>query len=102
MVMYILDISYTPVPSTFTLTHGSKPEVYIWSLWALATLGYSESRESALARQTAATLPVASGSGEKLEPNDHLLCFDDLYYTGVVEPNPAADVSLVFDLTKPA
>lgn len=52
-----------------------------------------------LSYQSPATFPVLSGSGDKLEPNDHLLCFDDLYYTGVVEPAPATDVSNVFNLS---
>ncbi|KAF8610175.1 hypothetical protein BDV93DRAFT_9100 [Ceratobasidium sp. AG-I] len=89
--MFKLDVSYTPIPHSFTLTHGSNPNTRTWSLWALASLSYPATRARILAEQSWATLAVPSGSGEKLEPNDQLLCFDDLYYTGLIEPNPGDD-----------
>ncbi|KAJ3344313.1 hypothetical protein HDU93_000103 [Gonapodya sp. JEL0774] len=89
--MFKLDVSYTPVPYWFTLTHGADLNTRTWSLWALASLSFPEMRARILGEQSWATLPVPSGSGKKLEPNDHLLCFDDVYYTGLIYPNPGDD-----------
>ncbi|KAB5589266.1 hypothetical protein CTheo_7283 [Ceratobasidium theobromae] len=89
--MYDLDISYTPIPPHFTLTHGVDPHTNTWSVWALAALSYPESRAQVLREQSSRTFPLHDGSGEKLEPDDHLLCFDLLYYTGVMQVFAGAD-----------
>ncbi|KAG9076142.1 hypothetical protein FRC06_009681 [Ceratobasidium sp. 370] len=86
-----LDISYTPVPATFTLSHGAGQNDYVWSIWALASLGFPESRQRQLDWQRPHVFPALSGSGQKIDPDDQLLCFDLLYYTGVAEPSPAND-----------
>ncbi|KAG8699792.1 hypothetical protein FRC09_006377 [Ceratobasidium sp. 395] len=86
-----LDVSYTPVPSTFTLSHGAEQRDYVWSIWALASLSFPESRQRQLDWQRPHILPALSGSGKKIEPDDQLLCFDLLYYTGVMETAPAMD-----------
>jgi hypothetical protein len=65
----------------------------MWSVWALASLGYPKSRAKALSAQFPKAFPLHDGSGRKLEPDDQLLCFDLLYYTGVVIPFAADDVS---------
>ncbi|KAB5592604.1 O-FucT domain containing protein [Ceratobasidium theobromae] len=89
--LYGLDISYTPVPSSSTLTHGADSRTTVWSIWALAMLGYPKTRAKALPDQLALTFPLHDGSGKKLLPDDHMLCFDLLYYTGVVQPIPTND-----------
>ncbi|KAF8610173.1 hypothetical protein BDV93DRAFT_517351 [Ceratobasidium sp. AG-I] len=81
--LYNLDISYTPVPDSFTLSGGLKKDQYFTSLWSLASLGFPESRNYFLTRQGSKTLPTTSGTGEKLEPDDKMLCFDLLYYVGL-------------------
>ncbi|KAG9086266.1 hypothetical protein FRC07_013137, partial [Ceratobasidium sp. 392] len=86
-----LDVSYTPVPSTFTISHGTDQKDYMWSIWALASLSFSESRQRQLDWQRPRTFPALSGSGKKIDPDDQLLCFDLLYYTGLMELAPAAD-----------
>ncbi|KAG8751146.1 hypothetical protein FRC12_012582 [Ceratobasidium sp. 428] len=89
--MLNLDVSYTPVPSTFTLSHGAEQRDYVWSIWALASLSFPESRQRQLDWQRPHILPALSGSGKKMDPDDQLLCFDLLYYTGVMETAPAID-----------
>ncbi|KAB5592602.1 hypothetical protein CTheo_3928 [Ceratobasidium theobromae] len=89
--MYNLDISYTPIPSSFTLTHGADPRTIIWSTWALASLGYPQTRAQVVREQVSRTFPLHDGSGEKLEPDDHLLCFDLLYLIGLMQLGPSDD-----------
>ncbi|QRV86512.1 O-FucT domain protein [Ceratobasidium sp. AG-Ba] len=84
-----LDVSFTPVPSTFTLSRGAIENDYILSTWALASLAYPESRQRQLDWQRHRILP--DGSGKKVEPDDQLLCYDLLYYIGLVESAPAGD-----------
>lgn len=89
--LYELNVSWTPVPSTFTLTHGADPQTYMWSMWGLASLGFPKSRARVLPGELPKTVPLNDGSGKKLEPDEQLLCFDLLYFTGVMEPYPAND-----------
>lgn len=78
-----IDVSYTPVPDSFTLSGGNKKDQYYTSLWSLASLAYPESRNYFLTRQASKTFPAISGTGEKFEPDDRMLCFDLLYYVGL-------------------
>lgn len=48
------------------------------SFWALARLGYPEDRQRHL-REDIRPSPL---HGAVLDPDDHLLCFDYLYYVG--------------------
>ncbi|KDN51561.1 hypothetical protein RSAG8_00106, partial [Rhizoctonia solani AG-8 WAC10335] len=89
--IYGLDISYTPVPSTHTLTHGSNPDTDMWSIWGLASLGFTRSRARILPDQFRKAFPLQSSSDQKLEPDETMLCWDNLYYTGVFEPYPTLD-----------
>ncbi|KAG8715213.1 hypothetical protein FRC11_005286 [Ceratobasidium sp. 423] len=89
--IYELDISYTPVPSTFSLTHGSDPNTYMWSIWGLASLGFAKSRIRVLPDQFRKASPLQSNPDQKLEPDETMLCWDSLYYTGVFEPYPSSD-----------
>jgi hypothetical protein len=77
------DISYTPVPESFTLTKGFKKDQYYLSLWSLVSLSYSKTRDWVLSTQSSRTLPLASGTDEKVMPDDKMLCFDLLYYIGL-------------------
>ncbi|KEP54707.1 GDP-fucose protein O-fucosyltransferase [Rhizoctonia solani 123E] len=81
--LYNLDISYTPVPSSFSLSQGHKKDQYYLSIWSLASLAYQATREWAYATQSLHTLPVTSGTGERVAPAERLLCFDLLYYVGL-------------------
>ncbi|KAG8715214.1 hypothetical protein FRC11_005287 [Ceratobasidium sp. 423] len=81
--LYNLDISYTPVPDTFSLSQGHRKDQYHLSLWSLASLGYQATREWAYGIQSSRTLPVTSGTGERVMPEEKLLCFDLLYYIGL-------------------
>ncbi|KAH7340519.1 hypothetical protein B0J17DRAFT_715729 [Rhizoctonia solani] len=89
--LYGLDISYTPVPETYTLTHGFNPDTYIWSIWGLASLGFTRSRMRVLPDQFRKAFPLQSNPEQKLEPDETMLCWDTLYYTGVFEPYPSID-----------
>lgn len=84
-------VAYTPVPSSFTLSRGAIEDDYVLSAWALASLAFPETHEQQLNWQRSRILP--DGSGRRTEPDDQLLCFDLLYYVGLVEPAPAGDVS---------
>ncbi|CAE6447621.1 unnamed protein product [Rhizoctonia solani] len=81
--LYNLDISYTPVPSSFSLSQGYKKDQYHLSLWSLVSLAYRATSKWAYATQSSHTLPVISGSGERVAPAEKLLCFDLLYYIGL-------------------
>ncbi|CAE6426925.1 unnamed protein product [Rhizoctonia solani] len=89
--IYGLDISYTPVPSTYTLTHGSNPDTNMWSIWGLASLGFTRSRAQVLPDQFRKAFPLQSNPNQKLEPDETMLCWDNLYYTGIFEPYPSLD-----------
>ncbi|CAE6482098.1 unnamed protein product [Rhizoctonia solani] len=81
--LYNLDISYTPVPETFSLSQGHRKDQYYLSLWSLASLAYQATSEWAYAMTGSRTLPVTSGTGERVAPTEKLLCFDLLYYIGL-------------------
>ncbi|QRV98201.1 O-FucT domain protein [Ceratobasidium sp. AG-Ba] len=82
-------VSYTPVPSTFTLSRGAIANDIMFSAWALASLAYPKSRQLQLNSKRPHILP--DHSGRKIEPDDQLLCFDALYYVGLIDPSPAYD-----------
>ncbi|KAF8758465.1 GDP-fucose protein O-fucosyltransferase [Rhizoctonia solani] len=65
--LYNLDISYTPVPDSFTLSGGSKKGQYYLSLWSLASLAYRATREWAYGVQSSRTLPLTSGTANEEE-----------------------------------
>ncbi|ELU44476.1 hypothetical protein AG1IA_01505 [Rhizoctonia solani AG-1 IA] len=79
---------YSDVPGlynldSFTLSGGSKKGQYYLSLWSLASLAYRATREWAYGVQSSRTLPLTSGTGERIAPGEKLLCFDLLYYIGL-------------------
>ncbi|CAE6510506.1 unnamed protein product [Rhizoctonia solani] len=49
----------------------------------LASLAYQATREWAYATQASHTLSVISGTGERVAPEEKLLCFDLPYYIGL-------------------
>jgi hypothetical protein len=71
-----LDVSYTTAPRWIKMDQGNDGDPHA-TFWALASLGFSERRDSNL--QTPALSPINSAS---LPPDDHMLCFDYLYYVG--------------------
>ncbi|KAJ7283995.1 hypothetical protein C8J57DRAFT_751130 [Mycena rebaudengoi] len=69
-----LDISYTTAPSWIKVLPGDDGDPHA-SFWSLAALSFPEGRSSSL--QTPALSPIHKLA---LPPDDHMLCFDNLYY----------------------
>ncbi|OBZ78696.1 hypothetical protein A0H81_01215 [Grifola frondosa] len=69
-----LDISYTKAPSWLKLI-PDYPHDMCSTFWSLARLGFSEER----ARNIGHALPSPL-HGARLDPDEHLLCYDYLYY----------------------
>jgi len=73
-----IDVSYTAVPDNFKMfNNADDPHV---SLNKLMQLGYPSGRTSALQQHHPLPAPVSSSH---LEPSDHLLCYDFLYFTSI-------------------
>ncbi|KAL4062994.1 hypothetical protein V8B97DRAFT_2026577 [Scleroderma yunnanense] len=73
-----LDLSHTRVPAWVKLTQPGIPDKHA-SLWSLARLSFPEARAEALTQP-----PIPSPQNQvSLPPDDHLLCYDYLYYTAV-------------------
>ncbi|KAH7886098.1 hypothetical protein F5I97DRAFT_2025845 [Phlebopus sp. FC_14] len=73
-----LDISYTRAPDSIKLTPAGIDDKHS-SFWSLATLAFPEARSNALSQP-----PYPSPQHQvSLPPDDHLLCYDYLYYVGV-------------------
>ncbi|KAJ7282082.1 hypothetical protein C8J57DRAFT_89866 [Mycena rebaudengoi] len=69
-----LDISYTTAPSWIKLLDGEDGDPHA-SFWSLAALSFPEMRAQSL------TEPALSPINKvALPPDDHLLCFDNLYW----------------------
>ncbi|KAG1817615.1 uncharacterized protein BJ212DRAFT_1246275, partial [Suillus subaureus] len=75
--MAITDISWTQTPPWVELTSPSKHDNHA-SFWPLASLGFPETRLNSLA------LSLTNHSSPQhqvsLPPDEHVLCFDFLYY----------------------
>ena len=73
------DISYTLAPDWIKLTPD--PNDMYASFWSLARLSFPEMRTEYLAQ---APPPDPSPQRQaRLPPDDHLLCYDYLFYAGV-------------------
>ncbi|KAG8907820.1 hypothetical protein FRB99_001993 [Tulasnella sp. 403] len=73
-----LDISFTPIPTKFAI-----PNTMNWySFWGLADLLYPLGRSEALALPDGK--PGPSDSKTVLPPDEHVSCFDDLFYAVAV------------------
>ncbi|KAG2339449.1 hypothetical protein BDR05DRAFT_968039 [Suillus weaverae] len=72
-----LDVSWTRTPAWVELTSLSKQHNHA-SFWSLASLGFPEARASSLALSP--TNHPSPQHQVSLPPDDHLLCFDFLYY----------------------
>ncbi|KAF7356995.1 hypothetical protein MVEN_01036100 [Mycena venus] len=79
-----LDVSYTPAPRWIKMDPANDGDPHA-TFWALASLAFPETRASNL--QTPAMSPIHSVA---LAPDEHMLCYDYLYYVG------ASNVCLVF------
>ncbi|KIY73465.1 hypothetical protein CYLTODRAFT_448795 [Cylindrobasidium torrendii FP15055 ss-10] len=76
---YLLDLSYTLAPDWVKIVPWSSSEAVNdrhTSFWALARLGFPETRNS-LNLEPALPSPLHNAT---LEPDDHLMCLDYLYY----------------------
>jgi hypothetical protein len=76
-----LDISYTRMPSWIKLIPGFEPDQHS-SFWALAPFGFPETRAANLVPPLASPLHQVL-----LPPDDHVLCFDYLYYMCASQPH---------------
>ncbi|KIK35892.1 hypothetical protein CY34DRAFT_811817 [Suillus luteus UH-Slu-Lm8-n1] len=72
-----LDISWTRTPAWVELTSPSKQDNHA-SFWSLASLGFPEARSSSL--KLSPTNHPSPHHQVSLPPDDHVLCFDFLYY----------------------
>ncbi|KAJ6547863.1 hypothetical protein B0H10DRAFT_2170100 [Mycena sp. CBHHK59/15] len=70
-----LDISYTTAPSWIKILPNDNGDPHA-AFWALARLQSPKQRAMNL------RTPARSPNGVSLPPDDHLLCFDNLYYVG--------------------
>jgi hypothetical protein len=78
------DISYTPVPSWAVLGRDDHAQ-----FWPLAALSYSDARKDHL------VTPNPSKEGKaSLKPDEHLLCYDFLYYVSA-GPHVSVPLSVV-------
>ncbi|KAF7309550.1 hypothetical protein MIND_00325900 [Mycena indigotica] len=71
-----LDVSYTTAPRWIKLEPGNDGDPHA-SFWALAALAFPETRSENL--QSPALSPINKAA---LAPDEHLLCYDYLYYVG--------------------
>jgi len=76
-VQFSLDVSLTPVPDSRFIKGRNGINIA-----ALATLGWPEPRAEAL--KNSETVP-APGSEKAVEPDEVMLCFDELYYAASVK-----------------
>ncbi|EJT99008.1 hypothetical protein DACRYDRAFT_56709 [Dacryopinax primogenitus] len=74
-----LDVSYTGVPDSFKLFPQDVRDPHV-SLNKIMQLAFPSVRKSALQKHHPAPARL---SGLSLEPSEHLLCYDYLYYTSV-------------------
>ncbi|KAG8745303.1 hypothetical protein FRC10_008320 [Ceratobasidium sp. 414] len=75
-------VSFTPVPDEFTISQGYKKDQWFASLWALVSLGFPKTRDWAWTYRQSLATPTQSG--EVLKPDDEMLCFDLLFYVGMI------------------
>ncbi|KAJ7065244.1 hypothetical protein C8F01DRAFT_736409 [Mycena amicta] len=71
-----LDVSYTAAPRWIKLEPGNDGDPHA-AFWALASLAFQETRAENL--QTPALSPIHQLA---LPPDEHMLCYDYLYYVG--------------------
>lgn len=74
------DISYTPTPGFVKL--NDIPQDFHALFWMLAALGFPNIRERALKEQSPHPSPQSQAV---LEPNEHFMCLDYVYYASAVE-----------------
>ena len=77
-----LDVSYTPIPKSAKLYEGQEGDPHV-RLSSLAALTYPDGR--ARAGLPAQAPEPAGGSGHTKLPDEHLACFDFLYYASEVQ-----------------
>jgi hypothetical protein len=72
----VIDVSYTTAPRWIKMDQDNDGDPHS-TFWALASLAFSETRASNL--QTPVLSPIHSVA---LPPDEHMLCYDYLYYVG--------------------
>ncbi|EIN11023.1 hypothetical protein PUNSTDRAFT_85524 [Punctularia strigosozonata HHB-11173 SS5] len=75
-----LDISYTRAPDWVKLLPGFGPDQHS-TFWSLAPLAYPEARNASLGNILPSPIHKA-----KLDPDEHMLCYDFLYYVTLNKP----------------
>jgi len=76
-----LDLSYTKAPSWIKVTPKSDRDVHS-SFWSLAALAFPEARAANLAPPS-----ISLHHNVSLPPDEHLTCYDNLYYVCANHPN---------------
>lgn len=87
-MLLFTDISYTKAPGWIKLI-PDYPHDMCSTFWSLARLSFPEER----AKNLDNILPSPS-HGTLLEPDEHVLCFDYLYYACVSQVSCAAIINL--------
>ncbi|KAG8986048.1 hypothetical protein FRB90_004237, partial [Tulasnella sp. 427] len=76
-----LDVAYTPVPLSVALPRFPDQSTF----WGLAYLTFDEGRRTAFTHDKDVVPGSTLHSKSKVEPDVHLACFDDLYFTNAVD-----------------
>ncbi|KAI0757700.1 hypothetical protein C8Q80DRAFT_1265570 [Daedaleopsis nitida] len=84
-VVLALDISYTRAPQSVKLMPGFEHDSHS-TFWALAKLAFPNGRSAALAQPHENPTRPSEHRGVLLPPDEHVLCYDFLYYTCALEP----------------
>lgn len=75
-----LDVSYTKAPAWVKMKPGYKHDQHA-TFWALSSLAFPSTRESSIVP----AIPSPSHN-VSLEPDEHMLCYDFLYYLAALQP----------------
>lgn len=76
-----LDVAYTPVPLSVALPRFLDQSTF----WGLAYLTFEEGRRTAFEQDKDVVPGQTLHSRQVVEPDAHLACFDDLYFTNAVD-----------------
>lgn len=79
--MAFVDVAYTPVPLSVALPRFPDQSTF----WGLAYLTFEEGRRTAFTHDKDVVPGQTLHSKQKVEPDAHLACFDDLYFVSAVD-----------------
>ncbi|EPQ60426.1 hypothetical protein GLOTRDRAFT_124182 [Gloeophyllum trabeum ATCC 11539] len=83
-----LDISYTRLPASIKLIPNFVHDMHT-TFWALAQYAFPQGRAEALSRMPedgGELIRPADASGQRLEPDEQMMCLDYLYYVSARTP----------------